>query len=403
MSPDLRIAFAAYYKYHQISNADIAKVLRVDVSSVSRYITQAKEKDWLEERLILNLPKEEAQKIAKMIRCPKLEAQLYALFSSSQENEKKHRGCLYEQGIVVVGAIEDVETHLSKQDINQIYLSRIGVEGAKLLLDVLSRRVAQRQVTLGVAWGRTTNAVVNALKNLSVAEFPKLLAIPLQGGIGMAFDQSENVSCYADVLAKEISDIFATSSPSIRISVPAYIDYQTADEVGDDGLEGILKFIKRDKSFRRAEEAYNNLDIGIVGIGALEAEAWAFKTEYLVSKEEISALQKAGVCGDIVCRFYRDVVEDPVDTRADLDTATTTEERTIRNTLYKTNRRAIGISLRQIRQRISSGARIIGVAGGKDGVKARAIYGALINGYITDLVTDEITAEKIIECATISK
>jgi DNA-binding transcriptional regulator LsrR (DeoR family) len=92
-----------------------------------------------------------------------------------------------------------------------------------------------------------------------------------------------------------------------------------------------------------------------------------------------------------------------VDTRADLDTATTTEERTIRNTLYKTNRRAIGISLRQIRQRISSGARIIGVAGGKDGVKARAIYGALINGYITDLVTDEITAEKIIECATISK
>ena len=403
MPYDLRIALAAYYKYHHISNADIAKVLRVDVSSVSRYITQAKDKDWLEEKLILNLPEEYIQKIEGMIRCPELEDKLFSLFASSQENERKHRGCLHKQGIVVVGTIEGIETHLPQQDINQIYMSRIGLEGAKLLLDVLSRHVNQRQTILGVAWGRTTNAVVNALKNLSVAEFPQLLVIPLQGGVGMALDQSENVSCYADVLAQEISEIFATPSPPIRISVPAYIDYQTADEVGEDGLEGILKFIKRDQSFRRVEEAYNNLDIGIVGIGALETEAWAFTTEYLVSKEEISALQKAGVCGDIVCRFYRDVVEDPVDTRSDLDIVTTAEEQVIKNTLYKTNSRAIGISLRQIRQRISSGARIIGVAGGKDGVKARAIYGALINGYITDLVTDEITAEKIIECATISK
>ncbi len=398
MSYDLRIALAAYYKSLGLSNADIAKRLRVDVSSVSRYLTLAKDQGWLEERLVLNLPKEYAQKIAEMLRRPELETELFSRFGSSQENERKHRGCLHEQGVVVVASIQSTETHLSKQDRDQIYMSRIGVEGAALLLDILSQRVSLRQTTLGVAWGRTTNAVVNALKERDVIEFPQLVVIPLQGGVGMALEPSEAAKYYPDILVQEISKIFRALTPPYHLSIPAYIDYQTAVEVGDEGLDHILTFLQRDQSFRRVSEAYHALDIGIVGIGALEENAWAFTTEYLSNEEEVYALKKAGV-GDIVCRFYRDVVEDPVETLADLDTAATVEEKAIKRTLYQTNRRALGISLQKIRQRISAGARIIAVAGGNDGIKARAIYGTLINGFITDLVTDEATAEKIVEIA----
>ena len=56
-----------------------------------------------------------------------------------------------------------------------------------------------------------------------------------------------------------------------------------------------------------------------------------------------------------MCRFDRDVVEAPVETLADLDTAATVEEKVIKQTLYQTNHRALGISLQKIRQRISAG------------------------------------------------
>jgi DNA-binding transcriptional regulator LsrR (DeoR family) len=230
---------------------------------------------------------------------------------------------------------------------------------------------------------------------------PHLKVLPLQGGMGIG-RQLEIASCYPDILAKELAEVFNAPEP-FRLAVPAFIDYQTSCEAGDKGLEIIRRFLERDKSFQMVSESYELLDVGLVGIGAIEKSTWAWTAGYLSSTEETSELQKVGACGDIVCRFFRDIIEDPVETKSDLDSAISAESRKIKEVLYNINRRAIGISLSQLRRCIASGAHIIAFAGGDNGVKACACYGAIINGYITDLVTDEITAEKIIECAKIAK
>ena len=66
-------------------------------------------------------------------------------------------------------------------------------------------------------------------------------------------------------------------------------------------------------------------------------------------------------------------------------------------TIRQTNLRAIGISLAMLRARVRAGARVLAIAGGKRGAKAKAIHSAVNNGFVTELVTDEETAVTILK------
>ena len=68
MSFDSKIALSAYYKGRGLSNAEIATLLRVDVSSVSRYLKQAIEKRWLHQTLQLRLPRALDREVRATVR-----------------------------------------------------------------------------------------------------------------------------------------------------------------------------------------------------------------------------------------------------------------------------------------------------------------------------------------------
>ncbi len=370
MDLEHRVALAAYYRQRLgLANAEIASILRVDVSSVSRYLSQAERNHWLVPRLELRLPPH-LKMIHEQIRDPALEHAVRRAF----EHAVPHRS----MGEVIVA-----ESHEAS------VIDAIGVLAGELLVDVLSGKRTSK--VLGIAWGRTTYAMTKTILEMSPIEVPSLKVIPMQGGLGFAPDQGVY---FADTMAQKLAAFFQTESPPQRLHLPAYVDAATARDCTEDGLDAISSFIQGSPSYQDIRSLYEELDIAVVGIGGLEPDAWALRSGFLPDADAVRELQDAGVCGDIVCRFYRDVEEDAVE---DPHLEQLDEADPSRRQLLQVNRRAIGISLRQLKERAWSGARVIGLAGGNDGAKARAILGAMINGYITDLVTDAITAKQLVQ------
>lgn len=371
MELDDRVALAANYKQRWgLKNAAIADILRVDISSVSRYLAQAERNRWLVPRFELCLPPEQQKTVREQMRNPELECAIRRAFEKSVSQHSLNE---------VVVASDQAPSAIDV----------IGVLGGELLIDVVS--AARDFKVLGVAWGRTTHAMTSALLRLSPIELPKLEIVPLQGGLGLAQRDSDQGLYFADTLAQKMADFFQTESPPHRMPLPAYVDAKTCSGCSDEGFESILSFIQGTQSFQHIRSLYETLDVALVGIGGFEPDAWVLRSGFLSSIDDATALSSAGVCGDIVCRFYRDIPEDPIESMEQLN-----ESDRAHRLLLQVNRRAIGISLRQLKERALSGARVIGLAGGSNGAKANAILGALINGLITDLVTDSATAKQLI-------
>jgi DNA-binding transcriptional regulator LsrR (DeoR family) len=372
MDSEARAALAAFYKQScELSNNEIARLLRVDISSVSRYLAQAERNRWLVPRLDLRLPQQQRRTVEKHVRDLKLETAV------RQALERAAHGRNIREIIVVS------TKHLPA-------IEAIGVLAADFVTDVLTAGPADQ--VLGIAWGRTTHEMVEALRRSTPTALPGLRVVPLQGGLGLADAGPEQGVYFADTLAQKLAESYQAGSAPPRMTLPAYIDAETADTCDDQGFETIYKFMSGTNSFKYIQSLYETLNVAVVGIGGFEPEAWALQSGFLPDQARANELKAAGVCGDIVCRFYRDVAEPPVDAarrRADV------ADDDVHRLLFNINRRAIGITLDQIRRRTANGARIIGLAGGKAGAKARAVMGAMINGYVTDVVTDSATAVQL--------
>lgn len=375
MELDERVALAAYYKQRmRLSNATIARILRVDVSSVSRYLSQAERNRWLVPRFDLRLPTRHLQMSRARSRNPGLEQAVQNAF----EQAVPHRSMCE---VIVAEALDAP------------LVDTLGVLAGELLVDVLSNRSPK---VLGIAWGRTTHAATSAISRMSPIELPSLRVVPLQGGLSSVQAEPHQGIYLADTMAQSLANCFQTESPPQRLPFPAYVDAATAGTCTEVGLEAISSFIRGSESYQEIRSLYAKLDAALVGIGGFEPDAWALKSGFLPDPQAVSELQKVGVCGDIVCRFYRDIEEAPSEDSIE-DAGSPVESDPACRLLLQVNRRAIGISLRQLRERVSSGARVIGLAGGNDGAKALAILGAMINGFITDLVTDRTTAQRLVQ------
>jgi lsr operon transcriptional repressor len=111
------------------------------------------------------------------------------------------------------------------------------------------------------------------------------------------------------------------------------------------------------------------VEYALVGVGTPTADATIVHTGYL-NAEDTRGLRERGVVGDILGQFFDasgDVVDLPI------------------------HDRRIGIELADLR-RIP---KVVGVAGGKH--KAEAILGALHGGFLDVLVTNELTAIRLLE------
>jgi DNA-binding transcriptional regulator LsrR (DeoR family) len=113
----------------------------------------------------------------------------------------------------------------------------------------------------------------------------------------------------------------------------------------------------------------DEISLALVGIGSLEPSSLLQSSGNIFSGDELKVLGKRGAVGDVCLRFF-DAEGAPVASEVD--------------------RRVIGVTCEQLKR----ADRSVGVAGGAR--KYDAIRGAVLGGWVNVLVTDHVTAERLL-------
>jgi DNA-binding transcriptional regulator LsrR (DeoR family) len=114
---------------------------------------------------------------------------------------------------------------------------------------------------------------------------------------------------------------------------------------------------------------FPKIDIAFVGIGAPTPDSVVLRDSSIISQAELEDILSLGAVGDIALRYF-DQRGEPV--RSNIDP------------------RVIGITLSQL----SQVSRVIGVSGGLE--KVDALLGAMRGGLVDALITDHLTAGKLL-------
>lgn len=125
-----------------------------------------------------------------------------------------------------------------------------------------------------------------------------------------------------------------------------------------------------DPYVRETMGLFDEITLGIVGIGSIEPSSLLAHSGNVFSSRELAEIDEAGGVGDISLRFFD------------------AQGRAIKTQL---DERVIGMTLEEL----SNVDRVIALAGGKP--KTEAIRGALRTHVIDILITDKFTAQRLIE------
>lgn len=202
---------------------------------------------------------------------------------------------------------------------------------------------------IGISWGSTLLSVVNQLMPVRVSG---LRVVQLVGGISPQTNNHVQPSELAMRLALVCgcnADLLYSPAKASNMSVK----------------EGLLS----DVSINRVINLGKKANVALVGIGALSQQAELFRSGF-VSTELLSSLRESGAVGDVCMRFY------------DIKGQETTNE---------LSRLTMSITMEDLRN-IKN---VICVATGRE--KTEAILGALRGGIAKTLITDKMTAERVIE------
>ena len=228
---------------------------------------------------------------------------------------------------------------------------RSRVDLARLAATTLDDLLGPEEI-VGVAWGSTLMAVVDAVQPHGTS---RMQVVQLAGGsarLGVERDPSEVARRLADRLG-------AVHHP---LHAPALLESETVRDA-----------LLREPDVRATVELFDRVTFALVGVGALGGRTGqgnsALLTLGVLAAEEVTRLRRAGAVGDLVLHPFAangtlvpSVLED----------------------------RALAVSVEQLR----GVPRVMAVAGGA--AKAGAIAGALATGAIKMLVTDEPAARAIV-------
>jgi DNA-binding transcriptional regulator LsrR (DeoR family) len=235
-----------------------------------------------------------------------------------------------------------VETHAG--DAQESILRELGLSAAAYL-----ERSVRPGSTLGISWGTTLHSMVDKLPSIHV---PGVKVVQIIGGLG----QPEAGSHSSDLCHRLAR---AVGGQLTLLPAPGIVASQPARDV-----------LLTDPYVQRAVEMFGSLDIAFVGIGDPGPESVLMRDGVIISWDELNLLLHKGAVGDIALRFF-DARGCPV--ASDIDN------------------RVIGITLEQLAQV----RRVVGVAGGP--AKFQAIQGALRGRLINVLITDSVTAERLLQ------
>lgn len=208
--------------------------------------------------------------------------------------------------------------------------------------------LSPKPALMGVSWGRTMSAVARALPK---DWCPGLHVVLINGSTALTATNSRN-----SAVAEEFAQ--STGGRATLLPVPAIIGSKsTRQALEQDPVLG--------RVFALAEEA----PVLCFGLGGLTSQSVLLGSGYL-GDDDIARLRDLRAVGDIMGRFV---------------------DRDGRVADSQLDDRTIGLRL----ESLAAKERVIGVAAGED--KHRIAAACLRAGYVTDLVTDEVTARRILE------
>jgi len=199
------------------------------------------------------------------------------------------------------------------------------------------------------SWSSTLLAAVDAMRPLPRAGAER--AIQLFGGVG-----NPAAEAHAARLTQRFAEL--TGARPTFLLAPGIA---ASREVRDALLQ--------DQFVAAALDDLDDVTVALVGIGSLEPSTLLQSSGNIVSEQEHAKLAALGAVGDICLRFY-DAKGQHVSSEVD--------------------ERVIGVTLDQLRKF----DRCVGIAGGPR--KYDAIRGALLGGLVNVLITDHVTAERLV-------
>lgn len=267
------------------------------------------------------------------------------------------------EGIVRVSvrAPEEVHTDLEialekRYGLREAVVAHVqaGASNAELFQEVgeaaagyFTRCLSSNQV-IGVTWGATLLAMVNAVQQQSA---PEITIVQMDGGLG-----SNPHDAHAFAMCRKLAD--RLESRLCLLSAPGVVDSYE-----------IKQAILADRNIQLALARLDEVQIAFVGIGAPHIDSLLMRDGTIVKQHELESLLAHGAVGDIALRFMDregHVVKTELDDRV------------------------IGVTFDQLKKIPC----VVGVAGGLH--KLEVVRAALRGGWLDALVTDHHLARCLV-------
>jgi len=204
---------------------------------------------------------------------------------------------------------------------------------------------------LGISWGKAVCSVVRALRP---ARRLPITVVQIVGAVGQGDPLTDGHE-----LARELARVYGGEFRYLH--APLMVEHTHTGEalMQEQHISDTLALARR-------------ADIALVGIGAPDPQNYSLLRAGYIDRAALAEMQARGVVGDVCARHYN------------------AQGRVLDIEL---NDRVVGIKLESL-HRIDQ---VIGVATGT--AKAKAILGALRGGHVNVLITDDVTAKKVLALA----
>ncbi len=209
---------------------------------------------------------------------------------------------------------------------------------ASVMTDLLNRLVKPGS-TVGTSWGVTLKTIG---ENLDPIRSQDLKVVPIIGAMGEV-----DTGIYPNSIAREFAE--RLHGTSYMVNIPAVVDDRS-----------IRDSMLRDSHYRAVRELWQNLNIAIMSVSALDEDTSAFRSGIFSSGELASLREHGGVCATnfTILNAAGDVVDDPI------------------------SGRIVGLPFPELKEVEHV---VIAAAGAG---KAEALRAALNSGVVTRLITD---------------
>ncbi len=388
---DIESAVVAHYATDlDMSYEDIERMTGLSRATVARRLQHAKSRGWmLPPKLVA--PEGLEREYRQRVQCVNLQDQLEKLLGGYG---------LRKATVVLDRQVRDDEAHAMDMT------ARIGQVAAARLLEALGkrRRTAQRdRIVIGINWGYSTRRTIECLPEQASAN-PDLAFVPLIGNLSVEETQVKEYEeawlCSANRLARVASEKFNSGDPR-RLATPAIIPKKFSSEKKT--LDAIWEFIEEDASYRRVfgqgyhradvqhqDTLISRMDTVVTGMSALEPTSSLVKMAHLVDHDQLSALGDAGYVGDLGGHLIDDPEHRVSDQKA-LDLAELLGDLVV----SARPEDFIAVAERAARSRRDQWRGVFLI--GRRPRKAPALVAACRMRAVTELFTDQSTAERMVE------